>query len=175
MDASNYVLSAAYTLAVDPLDWGKLKALRGAKKNTAMAEAALGERASQHAVKTTANYFSRIIQGRVPSVGIDKLRLLAIGLGYDTMTAFFADLENVSRDSTQTSLILPPEPSHNPPLAKEAMSGPPVPGVGGLDKEVLRYFGRIVGRAIRDSARYQQTASTRARRSKSGRVRSGRH
>jgi hypothetical protein len=78
------------------LDYRGLIVLRGADENTALARRALGPDATAAQIKALANYFSRIVRGGVPKVGIGMLELLAIGLDYDSLAAFFADWAHVS-------------------------------------------------------------------------------
>lgn len=83
-------------MAMQTLDYRGLIVLRGADENTALARRALGPDATRAQIKALANYFSRIVRGGVPKVGIGMLELLAIGLDYDSLAAFFADWAHVS-------------------------------------------------------------------------------
>jgi hypothetical protein len=78
------------------LDYHGLVQLRGAEENGQLARRALGVAASPKQVKSLANYFSRIINGRVPKVSAEMLQLLATGLGYTSLTQFYSDWEWVS-------------------------------------------------------------------------------
>ena len=70
--------------------------LRGTQENATLARRALGPDASAAAVKSLANYFSRIVHGGVPKVGLEMLQLLATGMGYTSLGTFLLDWEWVA-------------------------------------------------------------------------------
>lgn len=78
---------------MDSLAWQALAVLRGPQVNLEVAHRALdrtvGKAMADRKAVSLANYFSRIINGHVPHVSLTKLQLLAIGLGYPTMSTFF--------------------------------------------------------------------------------------
>lgn len=137
MEASNCVLGGSYTWAVvRPVSWRTLAALRGKRKNRDLARIALGEKATPKKIVNTANYFSRIFQGRVPNVGIDQLRLLASGMGYHSWTEFFAELER-----SATSHLHPEKQSDKDRafVVAEGIAdvGPPVSAGGGDNRTTI--------------------------------------
>lgn len=78
------------------LSFHALTALRGSVENTEMARRALGPDASKKAITSLANYFSRVINGRVPRVSLAVLDQLARGLEYETLGEFFADWDHAT-------------------------------------------------------------------------------
>jgi hypothetical protein len=76
---------------MDVLPFHALIQLRGTDANTTLARRALGPAATAGAVRSLSNYFSRVISGGVPQVGLEKLQQLANGLGYPTLAALFLD------------------------------------------------------------------------------------
>ena len=104
------MLLGRYTLGVS---FGRdLKRLRGDRTALDVAARALGDQSSEAQRRDFANHLSRIERDRVPNVGLERLRLIARGLGFRTLTEFFSALEG-----NPSSLRLPEAQliAHNPP------------------------------------------------------------
>ncbi len=78
-----------------------LAVLRGERKGPAIAVVALGDNSTAKARRDFANYLSRIERDRVPGVGLNKLRLIAKGLGLEPLSSFFLQIELAQRNDTQ--------------------------------------------------------------------------
>lgn len=72
-----------------------LRDIQGDLKNTVIARRALGDSATGQDIRDFANYYSRIAAGKVPNVGLQKLRLIAKGLEFLTLSSFFARIEGL--------------------------------------------------------------------------------
>ena len=55
---------------LEPLPFHALIQLRGLEENATIARRALGPDASERAVRSLSNYFSRVFSGGVPQVGL---------------------------------------------------------------------------------------------------------
>ena len=130
------------------VSWTALLKLRGIAENTAMARLALGSAASERQVISLANYFSRVLNGRVPKVSAKVLGQLAQGLGYTSMSTFYADWERVTADQ-------PPRRQQRPPRAMNS-SGAAEPFIQN-DRGDSPAAGN---RATRSSARKRSHAQT---------------
>lgn len=81
------------------LFWQALTLLRGDRTNAQLAARALenGHVQSSTTVTALANYFCRIMNGRVPRVSVETAQKLATGLGYTSLSAFFLAFEDAER------------------------------------------------------------------------------
>jgi len=70
-----------------------LKAIQGKRKNVHVADVALGEGASKKKRRDFAAYLGKFHKDKVPSPGLEQLRAIAKGLGYEQLSAFFQDIE----------------------------------------------------------------------------------
>jgi hypothetical protein len=98
----------------------------GAVENTMMARYALGAGASANKVTSLSNYFSRVIYGKVPKVSAEMIGLLATGLGYNSLSCFYADWERVTADLPPNRRSHVPAPGLTPrPFILNVTGGSP--------------------------------------------------
>lgn len=85
------MLITAYTSAVT---FGEaLQHIRNDTRAIDVAANALGRALPDKRYRDFANYLSKIELNKVPGVGLIKLRLIATGLGFKTLSSFFAQIE----------------------------------------------------------------------------------
>jgi len=108
------------------VSWVGLMKLRGTVENTAMARRALGPSATPRTVASLSNYFSRVINGRVQKVSAQVLGQIALGLGYKSMSSFYADWERTTAD----------KPARHRPRPAHGAAAPPEPFMQGFTKSV---------------------------------------
>lgn len=89
---SNCVLISGYTSGVT--FGAALRAIRGDLTGPELAVLALGRDLPQQKYRDFANYLSKIELDKVPNVGLARLRLIATGLGFTTLSSFFAEIES---------------------------------------------------------------------------------
>src|SRR3954462_5122433 len=85
-----------------------LAKIKGRTKNTVVARRALGADATDADVRDFANYLSRILHDKVPSVGVEKLRLIAKGLGFDALSTLLAQIESLQAEDESATVPTPP-------------------------------------------------------------------
>jgi hypothetical protein len=89
--ASTCLHLTAYTR---PVTFGQaLASIVGTRKAVQIARIALGPDLPEDDYINWANYFSRITKDKVPNVGFGRLIMIAKGLGYSTLSSFFARVE----------------------------------------------------------------------------------
>lgn len=85
---------------MQPLTWKALEALRNGQSNSVLARRALEAtttgKITERRVQSLGNYFSRIINGHIPHPSLDKLQLIALGMNYPSLAAFFDAWETAS-------------------------------------------------------------------------------
>ena len=126
------------------LSFTALQKLRGDEPNTMLARRALGAVAAQASVVSLANYFSRVMNGRVPTVGFVVLTQLAEGLGYKSLGAFFTDWERVTADKPPRRRVRrrPPVTVQPFPIFLQPPSPPTAKSV--IKGKHLRHEGEVI-------------------------------
>lgn len=160
MIASNCVLAGPYTAGVDRSFGQALQQVLGGLKLTAIAQRALGERATKKRVRDFANYISRIAHDHVPNVGLDKLRLIAKGLDL-SLSSFFARIEALQTTANPSdNQVGSPTLTSTGVLRDEAttQSAPPK-----LEYVTTRYLGDEI-RTLRERVQRLEQEAAAARR-----------
>jgi transcriptional regulator with XRE-family HTH domain len=152
-----------------------LQAVREAKglSGPELATAALGQRSTATKVTSWANYLSKIEHDKIPSVGLDRVRAIASGLGYARLSQFFAVIEEVQDKGKEfvTESLRDAKASDKTTLSVVRTPGGDrgkVPAILSAD-ETARQFLLNVAEHIIERARptfHQQVPKTRARRSR---------
>lgn len=105
-ETSSYRLFAAINCG--PMTFGTaLQLLREARAQTATGVAAivLGPKATKTQVASWANYLSKIENDRVAGVGLDRIRAIALALGFDRLSKFFAVIEELQQKGVADPLL----------------------------------------------------------------------
>lgn len=99
--------------------------LRGARTGKQIAAAALGPNSTDLARRDFANYLSKIEHDKVPGVGLDRLRLIAKGLGFTVLTDFFQQIEaaQIKTPAEPDSTLKMPDLRATTPLSKTPLVG----------------------------------------------------
>lgn len=172
-EARNCTLDGAYTAWVPEGFPKALKRLIGNRNRRDIIRAGLGLDADEKRVHAAASYLSRILSGVVQSPGVEQIRVIAKGLGYSTLSQFFAALEGDDvNESLQTSGAI----AHNPAFphsnhAGSAFSFIPI-NVNELLRELVRVLGKhidltdvqnAIGQTVGDAAQAERDRSRAAR------------